>query len=218
MKTLYSRLKSCLAVASLAILATTGFKATAQEPVIASYYKPYYINGDWQFNAPFTSNFTNRASGWGMNFDAGLFVTPNIGVGVFVAYHSNHKSVAEATIPVADNAEFTASQERSLFQVPFGFEGRYRFVYDNLIDPYVSLRVGPEYARLSSYFSTFKATDKNWGFYISPEIGSNFWLTQRQNIGIHVAIYYSYSTNSGHMLNGSIDNINNIGFRLGVAF
>lgn len=216
MKTIYYKVLAAAAI----IFGSFGISANAQESdnAASNYYKPYFVNGDWQFNAPFTSNFTNRASGWGMNFEGGLFVTPNVGVGVFVAYHSNHKSVGEATIPIADNASLTTAQARSLYQVPFGFEARYRFVYDNLIDPYVQLRVGPEYARLSSYFSTFKLTDANWGFFISPEIGTNIWLNSNQNIGLHVALYYTFSTNSGKMLNGSIDNINNIGFRLGLAF
>ena len=28
-----------------------------------------YFNVDWQFNAPISNNFANKASGWGMNFE-----------------------------------------------------------------------------------------------------------------------------------------------------
>ena len=31
-----------------------------------------YFNVDWQFNAPISNNFANKASGWGMNFEGGL--------------------------------------------------------------------------------------------------------------------------------------------------
>ena len=30
-----------------------------------------YFNVDWQFNAPISNNFANKASGWGMNFEGG---------------------------------------------------------------------------------------------------------------------------------------------------
>ena len=42
-----------------------------------------YFNVDWQFNAPISNNFANKASGWGMNFEGGYFVTPNLGLGLF---------------------------------------------------------------------------------------------------------------------------------------
>lgn len=31
-----------------------------------------YFNVDWQFSAPISNNFSNKASGWGMNFEADI--------------------------------------------------------------------------------------------------------------------------------------------------
>ena len=42
-----------------------------------------YANIDWQFNVPLSNNFADKASGWGMNFEGGYFVTPNLGLGLF---------------------------------------------------------------------------------------------------------------------------------------
>ena len=36
-----------------------------------------YFNVDWQFNAPISNNFANKASGWGMNFEGGYYVLPD---------------------------------------------------------------------------------------------------------------------------------------------
>ena len=33
-----------------------------------------YFNVDWQFSAPISNNFSNKASGWGMNFEGGYYV------------------------------------------------------------------------------------------------------------------------------------------------
>ena len=62
-----------------------------------------YANIDWQFNAPLSNNFADKASGWGMNFEGGYFVTPNIGLGLFLNYHSNHEYVGRETFhfPIA---------------------------------------------------------------------------------------------------------------------
>ena len=56
-----------------------------------------YANIDWQFNAPLSNHFADKASGWGMNFEGGYFVTPNIGLGLFLNYHSNHEYVGRET-------------------------------------------------------------------------------------------------------------------------
>ena len=34
-----------------------------------------YANIDWQFNAPLSNHFADKASGWGMNFEGGYWGT-----------------------------------------------------------------------------------------------------------------------------------------------
>lgn len=181
-------------------------------------YKKYYANGDWQFNIPLDNSFANKASGWGMNFEGGYFITPKIGLGLFLAYSTNHKYVDTQTIQIGSNGALTTNQQRSMFQLPFGATVRYRFNPESWVDPYAAIKIGTEYSQISSYISTFQIYERNWGFYVSPEIGSNFWLTPNKNVGIHLSIYYSFSTNKGAVLDGNIDKLNNIGFRVGVAF
>ena len=57
-----------------------------------------------------------------------------------------------------------------------------------------------------------------WGFYLSPEIGVSIFPRPDYRLGFHVALYYSYSTNSGDVLTYSMDNINNFGIRVGISF
>ena len=49
-----------------------------------------YYNIDWQFNIPISNNFSNKASGWGMNFEGGYYVHCNIAIGAFISFHSNN--------------------------------------------------------------------------------------------------------------------------------
>ena len=37
-----------------------------------------YINVDWQMGVPLGSSLADKASGWGMNFEGGYFITPAI--------------------------------------------------------------------------------------------------------------------------------------------
>ena len=177
----------------------------------------YYANIDWQFNFPLGNDFADKASGWGMNFEGGYFITDNFSIGAFLAYHSNHKYIPRQTISMGDNSSLNTDQQHTQFQLPFGVAGRYTFNREGMFQPYISVKAGPQYARLKSTFNAFENDDNTWGFYVSPEIGMNIfpWVYRP---GIHVAAYYSYATNKGSVLTYDVDGMSNFGLRLGIAF
>ncbi len=177
----------------------------------------FYSNIDWQFNFPISNSFADKASGWGMNFEGGYYLTENFALGAFLAYHSNHKYIPRQTISLGDNSSINTDQQHTLFQMPFGVAGRYVFNRDGMLQPYVSIKAGPQYARLKTTFNAYQNDDNTWGFYVSPEIGMNIfpWVYRP---GIHVAAYYSYATNKGSVMTYDVDGMSNFGLRLGVAF
>ena len=177
----------------------------------------FYSNIDWQFNFPISNSFADKASGWGMNFEGGYYLTENFALGAFLAYHSNHKYIPRQTISLGDNSSINTDQQHTLFQMPFGVAGRYVFNRNGMLQPYVSIKAGPQYARLKTTFNAYQNDDNTWGFYVSPEIGMNIfpWVYRP---GIHVAAYYSYATNKGSVMTYDVDGMSNFGLRLGVAF
>jgi len=177
----------------------------------------FYSNIDWQFNFPISNSFTEKGSGWGMNFEGGYYLTENLAIGGFLAYHSNHKYIPRQTISMGDNSSLNTDQQHTLFQMPFGVAGRYTFDREGMLQPYVSLKVGPQYAKLKTTYNVFENSDNTWGFYISPEIGMNIfpWVYRP---GIHIAAYYSYATNKGSVMTYGVDGMSNFGLRLGIAF
>ena len=177
----------------------------------------FYSNIDWQFNFPISNSFADKASGWGMNFEGGYYLTENFALGAFLAYHSNHKYIPRQTISLGDNSSINTDQQHTLFQMPFGVAGRYVFNRDGMLQPYVSIKAGPQYARLKTTFNAYQNDDNTWGFYVSPEIGMNIfpWVYRP---GIHVAASYSYATNKGSVMTYDVDGMSNFGLRLGVAF
>lgn len=84
------------------------------------------------------------------------------------------------------------------------------------VQPYVEAKFGSEYSTQSTYMSTFVNRHDNWGFYISPEIGVTVFPFETTDVGFQVAAYYSYSTNQNKSYD--IKGINNLGFKLGIAF
>lgn len=177
-----------------------------------------HANLDWQLNLPLNNGFADRFSGWGLNFDGGYYVTDNISVGLFLSYHTNQEYIPRQTLNLSETSSLTTDQKHSLFQLPFGASMRYSFLPDNKLQPYLGLKLGANYARTSTSMNIFEISRDSWGFHISPEVGANIYVDPLNRFGIHVATYYSYSTNRNNVLIYSVDGLSNWGMRLGIAF
>ena len=196
-----------LAVMAAVLLATT--QANAQMG------KPYYINGGWQFNGTVANNVAESAQGYGAYMEGGYYVTPMIAVGGFASFNSNDQYYGKQTFYFDDHSALTTDLTRSLYQVPFGATLRCRFLWTEL-QPYIEAKIGTEYAQQSTYMSTYVSRHDNWGFYVSPEIGLSWFPFSQTDFGFQLAVYYSYATHSNKAYN--LNGINNLGFKLGVAF
>lgn len=176
-----------------------------------------HVTIDWQMNAPFSTDFADKISGWGMNFEGTYQVAPRWDVGVFAAFHTNHYYVGRQTLDISSTEAITTDQQRSAFQVPFGVTAAYTLCNGKYVKPYIGAKMGAMFARNTTYFGASGLYDKGWGFYVSPELGLKIFPTGK-HWGFHVAGYYSYGTNKTRTLTCDIDGQNNAGFRLGVIF
>ncbi len=174
-----------------------------------------YYNVDWQFNMPI-NKFANKPSGWGMNFDAGWYLAPDFAIGAFVNYHTNSEYVDRAVVNISNETAIFTDQQRSLYQLPFGVTALYRIIESDW-QPYVAMKLGAEYAYVSSYYNIYKSSENSWGFYMSPEIGVR-WYPWANGMGLHAAAYYSFSTNKADVMGGELSDPSNFGFRIGLAF
>lgn len=177
-----------------------------------------YINIDWQMGVPLGSSFADKASGWGMNFEGGYFVTPAIAVGPFISYQTNLEKIPRQTLDLDSGAALTTNQKHASFHLPFGVTGRYCWFKNSVFQPYAGLKLGACWAEFSSYYYIVKQYTDTWGFFLSPEIGVSIFPRPEYRIGFHVAAYYSYATNNGRVLTYSVNNLNNFGIRLGISF
>ena len=207
MKTIKYLAKRAAIVLCMAVLATMPMRAQVSDDM--------YYNIDWQFNIPLGNNFSNDASGWGMNFEMGYYVTPELALGAFLNYHTNNEYFERTTLHMGTTA-LNTDQQHSLFQLPFGLLAHYRFDY-GVWQPYVAMKLGAAYAQMTSDFYIFENDKNTWGFYASPEVGLQFYPWEG-SMGFHAALYYSISTNQGSLMTYDMNNINSLGFRLGVAF
>ena len=189
------------------------FAATAQADAQMS--KEFYINGGWQFNGTLANDFAESAQGYGAYLEGGYFVTPMFAVGGFASFNTNNQYVPTKTYTFSDQSALTTDLTRSIYQVPFGATMRYRFMR-SMFQPYVEAKVGAQYSTQNIYMSTFVNQHENWGFYVSPEIGLTFFPFPQTDFGFQLAVYYAYATNANKAID--MTGINNLGFKLGIAF
>ena len=175
-----------------------------------------YYNIDWQFNIPVGNDFSKGASGWGMNFEGGYYVTPQIALGAFLNFHTNNEYFSRRTLHLTNTLSLNTDQQHQMFTLPFGVLMRYRFIEADF-QPYAAMKLGACYSEFNNYYYIFLRSKDRWGFYMSPEIGFN-WYPWPNSIGFHFAFYYSFATNKCNIMTYSQDIINCLGFRLGLAF
>jgi hypothetical protein len=177
--------------------------------------KRYYINAGWQFNALVGNEFVTSAQGYAGYIEGGYYLTPMFAVGGFANFSTNNEYIPKETYTFSDQSALTSDLERSVYQVPFGATVRYRFMRTE-VQPYIQAKAGAQYSSQNTYMSTFVSRSDNWGFYVSPEIGFSWFPFSQTDFGFQLAAYYSYSTNQNKSYN--MKGINNLGFKLGIAF
>lgn len=208
--TCINRLRIVFVCALSCLLPSIGW---AQAPA-----KKGYANIDWQFNIPLNNGFSDKASGWGMNFEGGYYITPNAGVGLFMAFHTNNEYIDTQTLHLSATSQLTCDQQHMLFQMPFGAAFRYRFMPEKKFAPYAGIKVGAQYCKATSYYNVYSTGNEKWGVFVSPEIGVNIFPMGPNLFGFHMAFYYDYASNQNHLLIYKVDGLQNIGFRVGLAF
>ena len=184
----------------------------------AQLYKSTYFNIDWQFNAPVCTDFANVASGWGLNFEGGYYVAPKLALGLYGSFHTNNEYVEAQVLQLSSSSALYTDQIQRIFQVPFGALLKYRFIEGSMFEPYVTAKIGANYVRMSSLNNVLDFYDETWGFNVQPEVGVSIFPSSSNRTGIHLALYYSYSTNQSKCLIYTLNGLNNIGFNLGVTF
>lgn len=195
-------------MAAFALMLSTG-KADAQMG------KKYYVNAGWQFNGTVGNSFVKSGQGYGAYIEGGYYITPMFAVGGFASFNTNNDYIPKQTYTFSDNSALTTDLDRSIYQVPFGFTMRTRFLR-NEFQPYLGTKVGAEFSTQSTYMSTFVNRHDNWGFYMSPELGFTYFPFEKTDFGFQFAVYYSFCTNKNKSYD--IKGINNLGLKLGIAF
>lgn len=178
--------------------------------------RAYYQVG-WQFDFPIHSDFSDKMNNLGLYLDAGYYLTPNISLGGFINLSTRSDYIPRQTF-TEGTVSVNTDQVRSFIQVPFGISFRYRFAWRSRWQPYISAKLGANYAETESEQQMSTYTDKSWGAYVSPELGINIFPFRQKYVGFNLGAYYSYASNHNKVFYCNMDRMNNWGIHLGLTF
>lgn len=136
--------KAVLAFCALAMFAVQGYAQWDSQKA--------HLIVDWQMNAPVSTGFADKISGWGMNFEGFYDLTSRWSVGAFINFHTNHKYIGRQTIQLSPTEALTTDQQRSAYQLPFGIGTSYTLYNGRYVKPYVGVKLGAAYTRYTTYY------------------------------------------------------------------
>ncbi len=192
--------------------------AAGVRPACAQLLRNGYLNADWQYNVPLGRSFAGGATAWGMHFEGGRYIFPELSVGGFAGWHTNFRTVPRATLHPAPGQALTSARIHALYQLPFGAAVRWTFRRDCVVEPYVGMKAGACYTRITSYGSLFRLGDTAWGALFQPELGVSLFPEPLHRFGLHLAICYGYATGRCEVTGYRSERISQFGVRAGVTF
>ncbi len=203
----------------LSVVLLFGFSATtiAQETSYNDRQGRGDFSGHWQIVIPMSPDYAKNSSGWGANFEGHYFISDKFAVGAFISWQTMIKYEGRQTYQLeSTSGAVTLDQYQSIYELPFGLSSRFHFLPAGIFDPYVGLKIGANYSKQRRYYNVFEDYEENWGFNVMPELGAMISPLPNQNVGLHLAVFYAYSTNSSDYFD--ISGLSHLGFRVGINF
>lgn len=121
-------------------------------------YTRGHFSGGWQYGSPLSTDFADKASGYGMYFEGGYYLNPFLSVCGFVNFQKNYEYVPRATYPVGETGAVTTDQQHCLHQIPFGAYMRYR-LFTGMFQPFFGVKAGANYMYAYSDLPTARYYD-----------------------------------------------------------
>lgn len=144
-----------------------------------------------------------------------------LGLGAAVGWNNFYQTVKRQTYTIPDRGmAITAASYNYMSSVPIKAIVTYAFLPNaGILQPYFTLGLGANYMTQHIMIQDIDIWDDNWGFMVSPEIGTYIRFGKNAMWGANVAVGYNYATNhfnlAEHVKSNGINYLNlNIGLTL----
>jgi len=171
---------------------------------------------DWEVALPTDNKFLSETSLSGWRLEYRRMVKQNLSVGLAVSWSAFDEYQTTKTYHGTNGrSAVTTDMIRQVYTVPITLITHYYFKNKGgLLQPYVGLGLGTQYAESNAYFNIYVVTDNNWGFVARPEIGT-FINLGASPAKILLSAGYNWSTNTNNAFD--VSNISQFTINLGIG-
>jgi len=183
--------------------------------VVAQQDKKIFFGMGYNINHPLNNTFTDKTGFWGGYLDAEYYFDKTYSIGFNGSWNTLLKYIPTKTYKRQDQpGNITTDMYHSVFNIPLTVYGRYHFMQNDRFKPFVGLALGAQFTDFSQYYSLYQDNQTSWGLTARPEAGTVIRLTKNENINMILGVDYSFSTTKNKNL--SINNMQGLGFKIGV--
>jgi hypothetical protein len=172
----------------------------------------------WDVNIPTGNKYVSDISwaGGKLEYRKMLDNDKNISIGFDLSWNSFFEYKTYQTYHISDNTDITTDLYKYNYTLPMALTVHKYFKGNGIFIPYFGLGLGATYSRPSLIFNIYEIYDDNWGFLARPELGTIIKFDHNSDVGLLLGARYSFSTNQAEGFR--IDNLESIGFNLGVCW
>ena len=171
----------------------------------------------WEVSFPVGKPFVSSPSFLGGKFEYRHFIKRNISLGATLGWNNYQEYVSRETYEnEAQTQAITTDNQRFVFNLPMTVDGFYYFEYGKHIRPFVGLGLGAQYSSQEAYFNIFVIEEKNWGFFMRPQIGAYIPFSEYNHNGFLLSAGYNFATNKNESFR--INNMQSFWVSIGIGF
>ncbi|HET7897388.1 MAG TPA: OmpW family outer membrane protein, partial [Flavisolibacter sp.] len=172
----------------------------------------------WEITAPASNNYVNETSYSGWRFEYRKGIKHNLSVGLGLSWSAVDEYINTKTYSKNNQrSAITSDMIRQVYTLPLTLTTHYYLdSKSKIMQPYVGIGLGAQYAEHKAYFNIYEVIETNWGFVARPEVGALFAFGAHSPTRALLTFGYNYSTNDNKAF--GVDNWSQFVINLGIGF
>ncbi|MBX2960870.1 MAG: hypothetical protein KF687_00060 [Cyclobacteriaceae bacterium] len=168
----------------------------------------------WSIMVPTYKEYVGNTST--NNFRVGFtrFLNERFGFGIDGGYAVLDDYVPRQTYTYPGGA-ITTDMFNYMYYYTLTGSGKYFFIHDGLVVPYVALGAGASFTDYTIYYNAYTEVDEKFGFLIRPELGTYFRFEKYSALGLKASVTWDYTTNKSDHID--VKNFSGLGFQIGLV-
>jgi outer membrane protein W len=172
----------------------------------------------WEISSPATNDYIHETSLSGWRFEYRKGIKHNLSVGIAMSWSAFDEYVNSKTYSTPDQSKaITTDMIRQVYTLPITLVGHYYLnTNSKIMQPYVGLGMGAQYAEHKAFLNIYELIETNWGFVARPELGALFAFSSHSPTRALLSFGYNYSTNKNKAFD--VDHWSQFTINIGIGF